>query len=310
MKAQPPTEKDVTPQEVYLKRRALLKAVGIGVISMGLGGLLSQVKSSDTVGIKAGGSDEFGNPVNPMNHATGFTNYYDVSVDKRRVQELAQRIRTDEWTLSVGGAVHKPITYNLDDIAKKFPSRQEICRMRCVEAWSVVLPWDGFPLGDLLNASEPMGSAKFVRFESKLDPTQFVGQLNKAYPWPYFEALRMDEAMHPLCMMAVGMYGQPLPKVNGAPIRLVVPWKYGFKSAKAVIKIELTEEQPQTFWNVTNPAAYGFWANVNPDVHHPNWSQASEYRLGFKEKIPTLLFNGYGHQVAHMYKGMDLRALY
>ena len=242
-----------------------------------------------------------------MGHAIEYNNYYDLSPNKAKVQELAEFIQTEPWTLEVGGLVTQPRSFSITDLKSEFGSQQKVCRMRCIEAWSVVLPWDGFLLRDLIDFVKPKPEAKFVRFESKLDPSQFPGQKNRKFPWPYVEALRLDEAMNPLAMMATGMYGQPLAKQSGAPIRLVVPWKYGFKSAKAVVKIELVEEQPATFWNITAPTRYGFYANVNPGVSHPRWSQASEFRLGGpNEKRPTLMFNGYEAQVAHMYEGMDL----
>lgn len=299
-------DSDITPWSVYLNRRDLLKAAGIGLTSLAIGGGLSQFRAKDLQGPEPRGTDELGSPINPMAHATGFTNYYDVSLEKSRVKDLAQRIETRPWTLEVGGFVNKPQTFDIDSLMTRFIPQQKVRRMRCVEAWSLVIPWDGFPLKDLLDYVEPTSSARFVRFESKYDPSQFLGQQNQAYPWPYVEALRLDEAMNSLTMMAVGMYGQPMPKENGAPLRLVVPWKYGFKSAKAVVKIELTETPPVTFWNLKDPASYGFYANVNPEVHHPRWSQATEHRLGYSlEKIPTLKYNGYGAEVAHMYEDLD-----
>ena len=298
---------NVTPASTYFQRRDILKAAGVGLASLGLGGVISTLRSGDQVGPSPEGTDELGNPVNPMVHATGFSNYYDVSIDKNSVPRLAKFIQTDPWTVEVGGLVERPQTFSIEDLVSEFGSQQEIYRLRCVEAWSAVIPWDGFKLRSLLEHVGVNPKAKFVRFESKYDPLQFLGQQNLNYPWPYVEALRLDEALNELTMMALGMYGQPLAKQSGAPIRLIVPWKYGFKSAKAIVKIELTEEKPATFWNVADAPRYGFYANVNPDVDHPNWSQAREFRLGNNHnKVPTLMFNGYGRQVAHLYQGMDL----
>lgn len=321
MESDPPTESDITPKEAYFNRRELLRGLGIGLTSLAVGGIVSEVShrgnpnpsitpaTDSTPGSQAQElpKDEFGNQVTSPVHATGWTNYYDVSTDNMQIPKLAQHIQTSPWSVAVGGLVNKPETFSIEQLLSKFSTRQRIYRMRCVEAWGAVIPWDGFVLNELLDHVEPTAEAKWVRFESKFDPTQFLGQQDKTYPWPYLEALRLDEAMNPLTMMVTGMYGQPLAKQSGAPIRLVVPWKYGFKSAKAVVKIDLVAERPVTFWNIADPESYGFYGNVNPNVTHPKWSQTSELRLGTgKERFKTLMFNGYEQYVAHMYKGMDL----
>jgi sulfoxide reductase catalytic subunit YedY len=210
----------------------------------------------------------------------------------------------------VTGMVNNPKTYAIEDLLKKFPSEERVYRLRCVEAWSMVIPWTGFELGNLLNEVQPMTSAKYVHFVTLMDKTRLPGEGDPLYPWPYSEGLRLDEAMQRLTIIATGLYGQPLPNPDGAPLRLVVPWKYGFKSIKAIVKIELTEQRPLTMWNTIAPAEYGFYSNVNPQVDHPRWSQASERRIGELSRRPTLMFNGYADEVASLYTGMDLRANY
>jgi sulfoxide reductase catalytic subunit YedY len=216
-------------------------------------------------------------------------------------------LRPRPWTVSFEGEISKPQTVDVDDLLRWFPLEERIYRMRCVEAWSMVIPWVGFPLGDLLRRLEPTSRAKFVAFRTLLDPEQLPGQRRAVLDWPYVEGLRIDEAMHPLSMLAIGLYGRTLPAQNGAPLRLVVPWKYGFKGIKSIVKIRLTETQPPSTWNLAAPNEYGFYANVNPDVDHPRWSQATEPRIGDFRRRPTVPFNGYAEQVASLYQGMDLR---
>lgn len=251
--------------------------------------------------------DELGDPLTLYELVTSYTNFYEFTMSKHGVAALAKDFKTSPWEVTVGGLVHRPRTFGLEDLLKKFSQEERVYRMRCVEGWSMVIPWQGFALSRLLKEVEPMGSARFVRFESVYRPEEMPGQRMPGYPWPYQEGLRLDEAMHDLTILATGLYGVPLPVQNGAPVRLVVPWKYGFKSIKSVVKIELVEEQPATLWSTVAPYEYGFYANVNPEVPHPRWSQASEQRIGESGRRPTLLFNGYAEQVADLYRGMDLR---
>lgn len=251
--------------------------------------------------------DELGDPLTPYDMVTGYTNFYEFTMSKQGVAALAKDFKLSPWEVTVGGLVHRPRTFGLEDLLKKFPHEERVYRMRCVETWSMVIPWQGFALSQLLKEVEPMGSARFVRFESIYRPEEMPGQRTPGYPWPYQEGLRLDEAMHELTILATGLYGVPLPVQNGAPVRLVVPWKYGFKSIKSIVKIELVEEQPATLWSTVAPHEYGFYANVNPEVPHPRWSQASEQRIGESGRRPTLPFNGYAEQVADLYRGMDLR---
>ena len=245
-------------------------------------------------------------PANSFEDITNYNNFYEFSTDKEAVNPLSKDFVTTPWTVEVSGLVNNPKTYGIEDLLKKFPQEERIYRLRCVEAWSMVIPWTGFPLASLLKEVEPTSDAKFVRFETVLRPKEMPGQDSPFYPWPYQEGLRLDEAMHDLTILATGLYGQPMPNPNGAPIRLVVPWKYGFKSIKSIVKIELVAEQPSTLWNTVGPNEYGFYSNVNPNRPHPRWSQASERRIGELGRRETLMFNGYAEQVASLYEGMDL----
>ncbi len=236
-----------------------------------------------------------------------YNNFYEFTTDKEGVAGLAAGFQTRPWTVSVEGLVHRPKVFDIDEILRLFPLEERVYRMRCVEAWSMVIPWNGFPLGKLLEQVQPMGNAKYVAFQTLLDPTRFPGQRFDVLNWPYVEGLRLDEAMHPLTILAAGIYGREIPSQNGAPLRLVVPWKYGFKGIKSIVKIALVAEQPTSTWNAQIPHEYGFYSNVNPNVPHPRWSQATEQRIGEFGRRPTLLFNGYAEQVAHLYKGMDLQ---
>jgi sulfoxide reductase catalytic subunit YedY len=317
----------VTPYELYLNRREFLKKAGIVTASSLLLAACREMGVSlptATPGSEAqptqltpGGGptrppamveteEGLSDPVTDGETAEGFTNYYEFSTSKTGVADVAADFQTSPWQVEVGGLVRHPHTYTMEELSSKFPAQERIYRHRCVEGWSMVIPWLGFPLSLLLEDVEPLGDAQYVRMETIFDPAQMPGQVSLPYPWPYVEGLRLDEAMHELTILATGMYGMDLPPQNGAPLRLVVPWKYGFKSIKSVVKIDLVAEQPTTFWMSIVPQAYGFYANVNPDVPHPNWSQATELRLGEETRRPTLLFNGYGDQVAHLYAGMDL----
>jgi len=245
----------------------------------------------------------------PFNDITHYNNYYEFSTDKYEPAELAKNFNPRPWTVKVEGLVNKPKTYDIDTLLK-LHLEERIYRMRCVEGWSMVIPWIGLPLSAVLNDVQPNSKAKFVEFTSLLDPKRFPGQQRNVLDWPYVEGLRMDEAMHPLTILSMGLYGETLPNQDGAPIRLVVPWKYGFKGIKAIVKIKLVDKQPVSTWTKSGPNEYGFYSNVNPDVDHPRWSQAKERRIGEFTKRPTLMFNGYGDQVASMYTGMDLKKNY
>jgi sulfoxide reductase catalytic subunit YedY len=234
----------------------------------------------------------------------GFTNYYEFTANKRAVDSLAEDFVSSPWTVRVEGLVSAPKTYDLSDLGTLFPPEERIYRLRCVEAWSMVIPWLGFPLAALLKEVDPLPEAKYVRFETLLDPEQMPQVEGSSFPWPYVEGLRIDEAMHDLTILATGLYGGDLPPQNGAPVRLVVPWKYGFKSIKSIVKIDLVAEKPSTFWPAAVPREYGFYANVNPEYPHARWSQERELRIGEDERRETLLFNGYADQVAELYAGM------
>lgn len=291
----------ITPETIYRERRALLKTMGFA----GLSSLLGDAWISDAVAAS--------DALTPYEHVTGYNNFYELGLDKTDPAANASQLKTAPWSVVIEGEVAKPGVLTLEDIVKPHAQEERIYRLRCVEAWSMVIPWTGFALKDLLARFEPTSKAKYVAFESIYDPENLPGQKNNSsgLHWPYVEGLRMDEAMHPLTILATGLYGKTLPNQNGAPLRLVVPWKYGFKSIKSIVKIRMQEEQPKTTWNVSAPREYGFYANVNPDVDHPRWSQATERRLPSSllkpNRIPTQMFNGYAEQVAALYKGMDLR---
>ena len=313
-KSVPVNPSEITPHSLYLSRREFLKAAGIMTAST-----LLTACAQKTVGIAVPESntpaypikkDEFGDPANSFEDITHYNNYYEFSENKKAVNPLAKDFKGHPWTVEVYGLVNHPKRYAIEDLIKKFPQEERIYRLRCVEAWSMVIPWMGFPLASLLKEVEPTSEAKFVRFETLLDPEQFPHQGSHLYPWPYQEGLRLDEAMHDLTILATGLYGQALPNPDGAPIRLVVPWKYGFKSIKAIVKIELVAKQPGTFWRTINHKQYGFYSNVNPEPTPSRWSQAYERRIGELNHRPTLMFNGYAEQVADLYQGMDLQVNY
>ena len=311
----PVRSSEITPVSLYRTRRDFLKAAGI----LGGSALLaacapSAVPAPAEAPASASGfegqTDELGAPLNSYRDVTNYNNYYEFSTTKEAVAPLSVGFKSDPWSVEVTGLVAKPRTFAMEDLLKMFPQEDRIYRLRCVEAWSMVIPWQGFPLASLLKAVEPTLDAKYVAFTTLLDPGQFPGQGNVFYPWPYTEGMRLDEAMNDLTLMATGLYGAPLPPQDGAPLRLVIPWKYGFKSIKAIVKIELTAEEPETFWKSIASNEYGFYANVNPDVPHPRWLQSSERRIGELNRRPTLMFNGYAEQVAHLYDGMDLARNY
>jgi sulfoxide reductase catalytic subunit YedY len=239
--------------------------------------------------------------------ATTYNNFYEFGTGKTDPLQNSQNFNTDDWKITVSGECEKPGEYALEDLVKPFDIEERIYRLRCVEAWSMVIPWLGVPMASILKSLQPTSKAKYVAFKTLLDPEQMPGQKRSVLQWPYEEGLRIDEAMNPLTLFAVGMYGKTMPNQNGAPVRLVVPWKYGFKSIKSIVSIEFTDQQPQTSWNISGPNEYGFYSNVNPEVNHPRWSQKRERRIGEIFKQKTLMFNGYEAEVAHLYKGMDLR---
>jgi methionine sulfoxide reductase catalytic subunit len=291
---------DVTPKQVYINRRSFLA----GSLAFGaLAGTASAMKLSD---FKKTSYNVGNEKVTPLEAITHYNNFYEFGTDKSDPAENAKNFKTSPWTLKVEGEVAKPLTFDYDQLSKIAPLEERIYRHRCVEAWSIVVPWIGFPLNSLLKQAQPTAKAKYVAFESYYDPRQMPQARWAGIAFPYVEGLRLDEAMHPLTLLAVGLYGETLPNQDGAPIRLVVPWKYGFKSAKSLVKIRLVSKQPPTTWNLSAPNEYGFYSNVNPHVDHPRWSQAKERRLGELFRRDTLMFNGYD-EVAGLYKGMDLR---
>ena len=307
----PISSSEITPRATYLRRREFL-----GVAAAGLA--LAAAPDAFAAPIAARpGPYKLDEAVTPLESITTYNNFYEFGVDKNAPSTLSGNFNPRPWTVKVDGMVAKPGEFDVDKLIIDFPPEERTYRMRCVEGWSMVIPWIGFPLAALLDHVEPLGSAKYVAFETVVRPAEMPGQkgLFQALPWPYVEGLRLDEARHPLTILAVGLYGETLLNQNGAPIRLVVPWKYGFKSIKSIVRISLTETQPPTTWNIANAQEYGFYSNVNPEVDHPRWSQATERRItgtGFfgDERRPTLPFNGYGDEVASLYAGMDLKANY
>ncbi len=305
--------REITPEYFYLNRRQFMLAAGSLAASAFLASCGVPVPTTVSRPVDAGPApiaskttDELGDKLTSFDDITHYNNYYEFSTDKEEVAELARDFKTSPWRVQVGGLVNKPRTFDLDDLLK-LGQEERIYRLRCVEAWSMAIPWSGFPLSKLLAAVEPLSSARFVRFETKLDAEQMPGTRFSFFAFPYVEGLRLDEAMHDLTILATGLYGKPLPPQDGAPIRLVVPWKYGFKSCKSIVKIDLVETMPKSFWMASAPNEYGFYANVNPEVAHPRWSQASERRIGELARRRTLMFNGYADQVASLYQGLDLR---
>jgi sulfoxide reductase catalytic subunit YedY len=301
---------EITPRSVYLRRREFLAgAAAAGLIA----GLSPAVLSSRANAAPMKGAPSplstTGETLTPLKDIISYNNFYEFGTDKGDPAKNAHTLKTSPWTVKVDGLVNKGADYNLEDLIRDIALEERIYRMRCVEGWSMVIPWVGIPLASVLNRVEPQGSARFVAFETLVRPAEMVGQRGylQALPWPYKEGLRLDEAMNPLTILAVGLYGETLPNQNGAPIRLVVPWKYGFKSIKSIVRVRFTAEQPLNTWQQTARQEYGFYANVNPTVNHPRWSQATERRLGELRPRNTLMFNGYADQVAHLYSGMNLR---
>lgn len=309
---------DITPKAVFENRRNLIKAAAAGIFGMAFVPWFSrQALAANPEKLLAVPNPTYTakEELTPYKYVTGYNNFYEFGTDKADPAAYAESLQTRPWTVSIEGLVKKPLTLDIDSLLKLAPMEERIYRMRCVEGWSMVIPWDGYSLSKLINKVEPLGSAKFVEFISLADRKQMPGIKSNIIEWPYREGLRMDEAMNPLTLLTFGLYGEMLPKQNGAPVRIVVPWKYGFKSAKSIVKIRFTEEMPKTSWSQFDPREYGFYSNVNPQVDHPRWSQASERRIGdsrgaFAPKIKTQMFNGYGDQVASMYTGMDLKKFY
>jgi len=316
-------EREITPREVYLNRRTVMRG-GVAAASVAatawlyrkLNGVEAVTTERPVIEglVKAQPSAGSGfwvdEEMTPRASILNYNNFYEFTTDKDGVAKAAAGFTTAGWKLEVGGLAHKPRVFDLAGLHAVSPPEERIYRMRCVEAWSMVIPWAGLPLGKLLAQVEPMSSAKYVAFETLHDRERMPNQRTKVLAWPYVEGLRIDEAMHPLALLAVGLYGRVLPNQNGAPLRLIVPWKYGFKSIKAIVRIRFVEKQPSNTWNISAPMEYGFYSNVNPNVDHPRWSQAKERRIGELFRRPTLKFNGYGDQVAKLYAGMDLRKFF
>lgn len=321
----PPPSSEITPESLYLRRREFLRNAALfAATTSAVGGGLLWLTGGSRADPKDEAVSELAGPTppslviarrrslageeppTPYADVTTYNNFYELGLDKGDPAANAHSLRPRPWTVAVEGEVAKPAVFDVDRLLSEIPLEERVYRMRCVEAWSMVIPWVGFPLAELVRRVEPTSRAKYVAFATLHDPAQLPGQRSGVLAWPYVEGLRIDEAMHPLTLLAVGLYGKPLPNQNGAPLRLVVPWKYGFKGIKSIVKIRLVERQPPTTWNLAAPDEYGFYANVNPAVDHPRWSQATERRIGDFLRRPTLPFNGYAEQVAGLYAGMDL----
>ena len=302
---------DITPESVYLRRREIMKSAGLLGTALLLNPWLS-ASASIMIGDYRKKVVSLDEDLTPEKHATSYNNFYEFGTDKEDPKEYSTKFNTDDWKITVGGECEKPGTYALEDLIKPFDVEERIYRLRCVETWSMVIPWLGIPLASIIKSLQPTSKAKYVAFKTLHDPKQMPGQNRSVLEWPYREGLRIDEAVNPLTLFAIGMYGKTMPNQNGAPIRLVIPWKYGFKSIKSIVRIDFVEEQPQTSWNMVSAQEYGFYSNVNPNVKHPRWSQKREHRitgslLDRLNKFDTQIFNGYGEEVAHLYDGMDLK---
>jgi sulfoxide reductase catalytic subunit YedY len=324
MAAERTPSREITPENLYWNRRSVLKAAAAASSVLLTGWAYRRLNRTGSTPVT---TDELTDitpasaksltqgftvdePQTPLQRVVNYNNFYEFTTDKEEVSAAARNFVSKPWQVTVEGMVRKPRVFDVDELMKAIRPEERIYRMRCVEGWSMVIPWIGIPLSKLIDLVKPMGSAKYVAFQTLLDPERMPGQKNAVLEWPYVEGLRMDEAMHPLTILAVGLYGRALPPQNGAPLRLIVPWKYGFKGIKSIVKISLVSSQPPTTWNRQAPGEYGFFANVNPEVPHPRWSQATEQRLGESGRRATLPFNGYADQVAHLYTGMDLRVNY
>ncbi len=311
-----PYSSEITPQAVYEERRQFIARMGAGAVAGGAlwamanREALAQAPAAQKLAARLNPAYSALDKPTPFKDASTYNNFYEFGLDKSDPARTAHTLRTRPWTVSIEGEVKKPMTLDIDSLLKLAPLEERVYRLRCVEGWSMVIPWVGYSLSELIKKVEPTGNAKYVEFVTLNDKKQMPGVDSRVLNWPYVEGLRIDEANHPLTLLGLGMYGQTLPNQNGAPVRLVVPWKYGFKSAKSIVKIRFVKDQPKTAWNLSAPSEYGFYSNVNPDVDHPRWSQASERRIGedsfFQKKRKTLMFNGYG-DVASLYSGMDLK---
>jgi methionine sulfoxide reductase catalytic subunit len=290
---------DITDEAMYLDRRQFISRAGVALASVAASGAAGRVEAQ--------GSDD---KLTPYEDVTTYNNFYELGTDKDQPAKNAHLLRPRPWSIAIEGHVKKPAVYAIEDFLKPHKLEERVYRLRCVEAWSMVIPWLGFPLADVIKRVEPTSRAKYIELTTLYDPKQMPEQRRDVLNWPYTEGLRMDEAMHPLTILVAGLYGKVLPNQNGAPLRLIVPWKYGFKGVKSIVKMRFVETQPRTAWNDAAPHEYGFYANVNPTVDHPRWSQAKERRIGEFRRRPTLMFNGYGDQVASLYAGMDLRKFF
>ncbi len=300
---------EITPPEIYRDRRRFMQGLGVLAAGAALGATSDAGAGIKLAGVR-NGATTLDEKRTPYKDVTTYNNFYEFGTGKDDPADRAGSLKTRPWTVAIEGEVRRPQTWDIDALLKFAPLEERVYRMRCVEGWSMVIPWAGFSLSELIRRAEPTGNAKYVEFVTLHDARQMPGQRSRVLDWPYVEGLRLDEAMHPLTLLAVGLYGEVLPNQNGAPIRLVVPWKYGFKSAKSIVKIRFVEKPPLTAWMAAAPREYGFYSNVNPQVDHPRWSQAKERRIGEFLKRDTLMFNGYGDQVASLYRGMDLKKFF
>jgi sulfoxide reductase catalytic subunit YedY len=310
-------ERDATPESVFLNRRDLVKAMGMGALIAAGGGWAGNAFAADQPAdpsaglypVKRNERYTLDRPITPEKLSTTYNNFYEYT-EQKDVHDYSDKLKIRPWTVSIGGMVEKPLTIDIDDLLKKMPLEERLYRHRCVEAWSMAVPWSGFPLKALVDLAKPASGAKYLRMETFMDKSMAPGQNQFWYPWPYVEGVTMAEANNELAFLVTGMYGHPVPKQDGAPLRLMLPWKYGFKSVKSIVKFEFTDKQPSTFWEALQSNEYGFWANVNPAVPHPRWSQASERVLGEDARRPTLIWNGYGDYVAHLYDGLQGERLF
>jgi sulfoxide reductase catalytic subunit YedY len=312
-----PKSSEITSEASYLDRRAFLQAVGwpltgaaVANFAPGSGAIGTASAQTPLEGVQKSQYSLKDEAQTPLDAVTGYNNFYEFGTDKEDPARYAAKLKTRPWTVKVDGHVNKPAQYAVDDLIKMHRLEERVYRMRCVEGWSMVIPWVGFPLADVIRTVEPTSKAKYVAFETVYRPSEMRGQNAGYLQWPYREGLRMDEAMHPLSILAVGLYGKTMPNQNGAPIRLVVPWKYGFKGIKSIVRISFVEKEPPATWKIMTPSEYGFYSNVNPEVDHPRWSQKTERRIGEFFRRKTLMFNGYADQVASLYAGMDLKKNY
>ena len=318
-------EKAATPERVYLDRRRILAGLGLGGAILAAPAALRMAPErmrsaqaepepspdlwADLYPVQRNSAYRLDRPLTEESWATSYNNFYEFGSHKQ-IASAAQALRLQPWSVTIDGMVEKELTLDADQLIRRMPLEERLYRHRCVEAWSMAVPWSGFPLAALVEFARPLGSARYLRMETFMDAEMAPGQRQSWYPWPYIEGLTMAEATNELAFIATGLYGKPMPRQNGAPLRLVTPWKYGFKSVKSIVRFTFTDERPVTFWEAIQPSEYGFWANVNPEVPHPRWSQATERVLGSDERVPTQLFNGYGEYVAHLYRGLDGERLF